>query len=194
VGSKLTAIGLSVTWLILGAEVSVASADGGAVRYSERHDDRLITVFTDPTPVRAGIVDVSVLIQDANSGKPLPDVAVTVSAYPIHNLQGRISSPATTESATNKLLQSAQLDLSESGPWRIELAVEALGKGSPIGFEVDVAEARPPWMQTSFWIGWPVAVIGLFVIHQFLVRRGSLKTRRASLSRSSLVTPGNGLR
>src|SRR6202162_2952447 len=64
---KLTAIGLLVTWLILGSEVSVASADGGAVRYSERHDDRLITVFTDPTPLRAGIVDVSVLIQDANS-------------------------------------------------------------------------------------------------------------------------------
>lgn len=150
------------------------------MRYSERHDDRLITVFTSPTPLRAGIVDVSVLIQDANSGKPLPDVPVTVSAYPIHNLEGRISGAATTDAATNKLLRAAQLDFSESGPWRIELAVEGLRQGSPIAFEVDVAEARPPWVQTSFWIGWPIAVIGLFVMHQFLVRRCSLRARRAA--------------
>ena len=189
--SKLTGIGLSVTWLILGAEVSVASADGGAVRYSERHDNRLITVFTDPTPMRAGIVDVSVLIQDANSGKPLLDVPATVSAHPIHDRDGRISGAATTDAATNKLLRAAQLDFSESGPWRIEVAVDGFGQGSPIGFEVDVAEARPPWVQTSFWIGWPFAVIGLFVMHQFLVRRGSVKARRGRLSRGSLVTPGN---
>jgi hypothetical protein len=167
-----------VTWLILGAEVSVAWADGGAVRYSQRHDDRLITVFTDPTPLRAGIIDVSVLIQDASSGKPLPNVPVTVSAYPIRNLEGRMSSPATTEAATNKLLRAAQLDFSESGQWRVELAVDGLERGPPIGFDVNVAEALPPWVQTSFWIGWPVAAIGFFVMHQFLIRRGSLKTRR----------------
>jgi hypothetical protein len=171
VSGKLIAIGLLAAWLILGAAISVSSADGGVVRYSERHGDRLITVFTNPTPLRAGIVDISVLIQDADSGRPLSNVPVTVSAYPIDNRQGRISSPATTEAATNKLLRAAQLDFSQSGPWHVELAVDGREPASPIGFEVVAVDALPPWVQTSFWIGWPLAAIGLFVVHQFLVRR-----------------------
>jgi hypothetical protein len=186
VSRKLTAIGLLATWLCLGQEASVARADGGAVRYSQRHDDRLITVFTDPTPLRAGIVDISVLIQDANSGKPLPDVPVIVSAYPLHDQETRISSPATTEAATNKLLRAVQLNFSESGPWRIEVTVDDVGQRSPIAFEVDVAEARPPWIQTSLWIGWPLVAIGIFFIHQFLVRRSAIKAQRARLSRGGV--------
>jgi len=39
------------------------SRDAGAVRVSQRHGNRQITVFTDPTPLRAGPVDVSILVQ-----------------------------------------------------------------------------------------------------------------------------------
>ncbi|HEV3259998.1 MAG TPA: hypothetical protein VG013_24230, partial [Gemmataceae bacterium] len=44
---------------------SMAMADGGAIRLSEQKGDYQITVFTAPTPLRAGPVDVSVLIQNA---------------------------------------------------------------------------------------------------------------------------------
>jgi hypothetical protein len=181
-GGTRAAIGLLAAGLILAAQVAVASADGGAVRYSEQRYDRLITVFTAPTPLRAGIVDVSVLIQDANSGNPLPDVPVTVTAYPIHNPEGRIRSPATTEAATNKLLRAAQLDFAESGQWRVELAVEGLERNPSIGFDVEVAEALPSWVQTALWIGWPLAAIALFALHQFLVRRRPLQRQRGRIS------------
>ncbi len=64
--SKSIAIALAAAWIVLGAATSVAWADGGAVRFLERRGDRLVTVFTSPTPLRAGPVDVSVLLQRAD--------------------------------------------------------------------------------------------------------------------------------
>jgi hypothetical protein len=129
----------------------------------------LITVFTDPTPPRSGVVDVSVLIQEASSGKPRPDIPVIVEAQRVDHPQKQIRAPATTEAATNKLLRAAQLDLA-AGRWHVDIVVEDLGRVSPSGFDIDVAEGLPPWIQMSFWIGWPFLAIGLFVMHQFLVR------------------------
>ncbi|HEV3303583.1 MAG TPA: hypothetical protein VG055_28285, partial [Planctomycetaceae bacterium] len=86
----LGVIGIFSVWLALGAETSVARADGGTLRYSGRCGDRLITVFTDPTPPRAGLMDVSVLIQEASSGKPRPDVPVTVQAHLVDHPQEQI--------------------------------------------------------------------------------------------------------
>ena len=50
-----------------------ARADGGTVRLSERQGEYRITVFTAPVPFRAGLVDISVLVQDAVSRTPIPD-------------------------------------------------------------------------------------------------------------------------
>jgi hypothetical protein len=49
-------------------------ADGGAMRLSERAGGYRVTVFTDPTPLRAGPVDVSVFVQDADTGEPADGV------------------------------------------------------------------------------------------------------------------------
>jgi hypothetical protein len=168
---KLRVIGLFLAWLVLGAESSVAWGDGGALRCSERRDGRLITVFTTPTPLRAGPVDISALVQDAESGRPLRDVRITVRAHPIHQAQGRVSAPATTDAATNKLLRAARLQLSVPGRWHVELVVAGSSQEQPIGFDLEVGEALPPWLQMSPWIGWPLVVIGFFAIHQLRVQR-----------------------
>src|SRR5262249_156491 len=57
-----------------------ARADGGTVRLSQRAGGYQVTVFTEPTPLRAGPVDVSVLVQDAATGQALPGAQVTVRA------------------------------------------------------------------------------------------------------------------
>jgi hypothetical protein len=179
VRTLLTIVGLLTCWLSLRTEPSVAKADGGTVRYLERHGDRLITVFTDPTPMRTGIVDVSVLLQDAESGKPLLDVPVAVRADRIDHIQQRTSAPATIEAATNKLLRAAPLNLTLPGRWHLEIEIEGLGR--PIGFDVEVADALPPWMAMSLWIGWPLAAISLFVMHQILVHRRSVQRARRAV-------------
>ena len=57
---------------------SLARADGGAVRLRQKTGGYQIAVFTSPTPLRAGPVDLSVLIQDAATGEWVPEAQVTV--------------------------------------------------------------------------------------------------------------------
>src|SRR5262245_36396525 len=102
---------------------SFLMADGGAVQLRERAGDYQITVFTSPTPLRAGPVDVSVLVQDAATGECMPEARVTVC------LKGpgagrMLEYPATTEAATNKLLRAAEFQLPEPGWWDVSVAVE----------------------------------------------------------------------
>ncbi len=148
---------------------TIACADGGTVRFCEVRDGRRITIFTAPTLLRAGLVDVSVLVQDVGSGNPLLDLPIVVSAYPIADPRRRISAPATTEAATNKLLHAAQLKLPEAGAWRIEVVVEGAQHEPGIRFDLDVAQQPPPWLDLSLWIGWPLLAIGVFAVHQYLV-------------------------
>jgi hypothetical protein len=167
---KTMAIAL-VAWFALDAAASVVYADGGMVRFSERRGDRLITVFTTPTPLRAGPVDVSVLVQDANTGRPLTDVPIVVHVHPIQNSLRKTATPATTEATSNKLMCAAELDLSEPGWWHVLIVMDGVEQGPPIAFDVEVAEPLPPWLHMGLWIGWPLVVVALFAIHQSLACR-----------------------
>ena len=62
---------LLATCLIL-HPASFLWADGGTVRLSEEQGRYRITVFTAPAPLRAGPVDVSVLVQEAATGERSP--------------------------------------------------------------------------------------------------------------------------
>jgi hypothetical protein len=168
----------------LGGASSTARADGGTVRYSGRCGDRLVTIFTDPTPPRAGVVDVSVLVQDAESKKPMTNVPVVVRAHRIDGAPVQLRARATGEAATNKLLRAAPLELT-AGRWHNEILVDDSAEGSPIAFDLDVTEGLPAWTQTSLWIGWPFAVIGLFVAHQCLILMR--RSPQVESSRSSVV-------
>lgn len=172
--AKWKLIGL-LAGLVLGARPSAAGADGGAVRYSGRQADRLVTVFTDPTPLRTGLVDVSVLVQDADSGQTLVGVPIIVHAEPIDHSNQRITVGATAEAATNKLLRAARFDLPSPGKWHLEVDVDGAGQKLPIEFDVEVTEGLPAWFEMSLWIGWPLAAIGLFGVHQVLVHRRSAR-------------------
>jgi hypothetical protein len=150
---------------------AIARADGGTVRCSEVRDGCRITVFTAPTTLRAGPVDVSVLVQDAASGTPLLDVPILVSAHPANYPGLRISIQATSEAATNKFLRAAPMNLVEPGWWHVDVMVQ--DSKQSIGFDVEVAEAPPPWLALGLWIGWPLLAIAVFAVHQWLVRRRS---------------------
>src|SRR5262245_39241390 len=74
-----------------------ARADGGTVRLSRRAGGYRITVFTDPTPLRASPVDVGVLVQDAATGEAVPGAQVTVWAAPSGRGREAVEHPATAE-------------------------------------------------------------------------------------------------
>ena len=150
---------------------SFLRADGGTVRLSERQGNYRITVFTTPTPLRAGPVDVSVLVQDAATGEPVPDVQVTIEASRRGSSAVTIRHPATTEAATNKLYDAATFDLPEPGWYALKVSVAgALGEAQA-HLDLEAADPPPPGLALWPWVGWPALVILLFGIQQFLVRR-----------------------
>jgi len=150
---------------------SFLRADGGTVRLSEQKGNYRITVFTAPTPLRAGPVDVSVFVQEAATEEPLSDVRVAVKAVRRGSLGAPICHSATAEAATNKLYRAAIFDLPEPGWYALGVCIEgALGKAQ-VCLEVEAAEPLPSWPGMWPWVGWPVVAILLFGVHQLLVRR-----------------------
>ncbi len=162
---------LSLSACLLGICPAVARGDGGTVRLSERQGGYRITVFTAPTPFRAGPVDISVLVQDALTGEPLPQAQVAVQASPQGQGTRAIRSAATTEAATNKLLHAALFELPEPGWWEMEVTIEGPRGSVQVGFTLAAADPPPRWLALWPWIGWPALAIVLFALHQRLVRR-----------------------
>ena len=156
-------------WLFVGTWCAPAWADGGTIRISERKDGFLITVFTAPAPFRAGPVDISVLVQDALTGEPVPETRVTVRMTKPGQLA--LEYPATREAATNKLLGAAQFELPEPGRWQLEVQVESAHGLAVVGGELEAAAPLPRWRELWPWIGWPALAIALFGIHQVFARR-----------------------
>jgi hypothetical protein len=147
----------------------VAWADGGTVRASERCGEYRVTVFTAPTPLVVGPADVSVLVQDA-AGRPLPDLPVSVTAWPAGAVQRAVESAATTDAATNKLLRAAMLPLEEAGPWVIEVTADLPHGQARVRCSVEVGEPPPSWLELLPWVGWPLLLVLVFAVRELLSR------------------------
>jgi len=147
-------------------------ADGGAVRLLERVGSYQIAVFTAPTPLRAGPVDVSVLLENAETHELISGAQVTIKATKQDQTDVMVSRLATTDAATNKLFQEAIFELSTAGRWGLDVSVRG-----PLGMaqartEVEVAGSLPPYLALWPWVCWPIVPILLFAIYQrFVIRR-----------------------
>jgi hypothetical protein len=136
-----------------------------------------IAVFTSPTPLRAGPLDISVLVQGAATNEWLAEARVTVF---LKAAQGRhtLECQATTEAATNKLFHAALFELPEAGQWDVEVAVEGPMGPARVEFSVEAAEAQPRWRELWPWFTWPALVIALFGVH-CLLRKPPRQPRHA---------------
>jgi hypothetical protein len=161
---------LALTTIFVFSTVSL-HADGGTVRLSERRGSYEITVFTSPTPVRAGTVDISVFLRDAATQAPISNSAIEVSAVSRVHPDKEARDEATREKATNKLFQAAILDLPEPGWWDVTLVIDGLGQPLEFSFELEVEEPLPRIWVVAPWIAWPMVPILLFLIHQRWTRR-----------------------
>jgi hypothetical protein len=116
-------------------------------------------------------VDVSVLVQEPGTPELAVGVHVTVKVTPRGATDATYEGPATTETATNKLYYSAIFDLPEPGWYSVEVSVDGVPGKAEVRFDMEAAEALPSWLAMLPWLGWPVAAVVLFGIHQVLVRR-----------------------
>lgn len=160
----------SLLIVVLGfiALVSEARGDGGTLQLSQRYGDVDVSVFTSPAVPRVGMIDVSVFIQDAKTKRVRDDLPVKIRLERVEGAAIPLQENATAEMATNRLFKAAQFDLPKAGRWRVTVSLTDVNL-DPLTFEIDVAPPLPPWMQLAPWLGWPFAVVALFLVHQKLV-------------------------
>lgn len=119
-------VAAAVGLLALLSVTAPALANGGIVRIAAAPvGPWLVTVYSSPTPLRTGEVDISVLVQD--SADRVVDVPVTVDASPVGFVAEPVYSPATRGQATNKLFKAAKFDIGVPGTWdfRVRVGVAA---------------------------------------------------------------------
>ena len=165
---------VSLVLLIVSAPVA---ADGGIVRVSRRSGPWRLTVFSDPTPLRAGPADLSVLVQDADTDDAILDATISVLLTPVDPPGPSMLVEATPEAAENRLLRSALVDLPGAGRWRLEVTAMRGGIESRVSCDLEVGPPLPPIVDLWIWFLLPVLVIMLIILNQWLQRRGSRPSR-----------------
>ena len=172
-----------VFWsLLVGSCCAVASADSGMVVLVERMGDYQISVFTSPEPLRAGLVDISVLLQDSATGQPITGAQVNVSLTPSGGRARPIRAVATTDAATNKLLYAALVELPDPGSWDVEIACFGEHDPATVGFMIQAGPRSTRWLNVWPWFSWPVGVVLLFGVHRLLVwRRETVSSKALTL-------------
>ena len=170
--------------LFAGPQCAIACADGGQVRVMQQIGDYQLTVFTSPNPLRAGPVDVSVLVQDAATGQTVPNATITVELTPADPSRPAIRAAATTTAATNKLLRAALVDLPSDGRWNVCVETTTVADQAPfkISFAIEAAPPLPRWLSVWPWFSWPVLAVLIFAIHRTLVnqRAGQARFQQAA--------------
>ncbi|MCH2153531.1 MAG: hypothetical protein MK089_09355 [Phycisphaerales bacterium] len=161
--------------ILLTAFNSIARADSGVVRASAIDGSWRITAFSEPTPLRVGLADLTVLVQNAEDDEPILNATVSLLLKHENPDRPSILIEATHENATNQMLYSSLIDLPASGQWSVEVAVmrgEELGR---LSFVAQVAEPLPMVYELWFWFILPILAIVLIIINQWLQRRHGQK-------------------
>jgi hypothetical protein len=154
-----------------------ALADGGKIVLMERQGDYRISVFTSPDPLRAGPIDISVLIQDAENGEPIPKPQIIVTLKSARAPFQTIRAVATNDAATNKLLSAALVDLPEPGEWKCDVNFLVRHTAFQLHFLIDAGEQTTVRLAVWPWFTWPAGAVILFGIHRRLVWRRRPATR-----------------
>ena len=146
-----------------------AHADGGAVQFEKSADPFVITVFTTPTPLRAGPVDISLMVQSRENQQPVLDCHSLIQLHKEGAMS--IRSAATHEAAQNKLFYATQVNVPESGLWELEVAIQHGDDSINVAGEITVAPSAPVWLVYWRSLALPPLFISLFAVNQWLKRR-----------------------
>lgn len=125
---------------------SAVDTDGDVVRIQQISGRFRITVLTEPDPLPAGPCDVSVLVQDRDTGEPILDAPVSLSiAQPNASNDPPEVITATANISALKLLESGTVTLPHRGAWNLRVS---LGRGAAEnevkGTLTAVARQSPP--------------------------------------------------
>jgi hypothetical protein len=144
-----------------------ARGDGGTLQISQQCGNLQVSVFTSPAVLRAGLIDVSVLVQDAKTKQIRGDLSVRIRLERVDGAAIPLQENATTDAATNRLFKAVRFDVPKAGTWHVTVSLPETNV-EPLTFDIEVATPPPPWLQLSPWVGWPFAFVAVFLVHQKL--------------------------
>ncbi len=150
--------------ILIGLFVSDGFADGGKVQLSQVCNQHRITVFTSPTPLQVGPIDVSLLVQNESTGEVVEDWRIQITCE--HGESGqRITQAATRSQATNKLLRSAKFAIPLEGEWQFTVDLDPPNE-SAVQFSAILHDPsnRSSWVTLIVLI--PFALTGLFLLRE----------------------------
>ena len=160
-------------------------ADGGLVR-ARTQDGRLaVTLFTSPTPLRVGLADVSVLVQDER-GEPVLDADVVLRVDPLDGDASSTVVALARDAATNKLLQAATVRLPASGRFRLTASTLRGADGAVTSADVDVAPPQAALRGLAVPLALPPVAAVLFALHQWLGSRRHARRPRPRVATAEL--------
>jgi hypothetical protein len=162
---------MAIVLSLSGAHASRVLADGGRLAIVDRQGDLRVSVFTLPNPLRAGPVDISVLLQNAHTDQPIRDAQVSVNAKLRDNTRRQVYATASRAAATNKLMQAALFDLPEPGLWDVDVTCRTGDRVLQTQFAMDAGQPLPNWISVWSWFTWPLGVVLIFGVHRLLVWR-----------------------
>ncbi len=155
-------------------------ADGGTVQLQQQSGPYLVTVFSEPVPVRVGRVDLSVLCQRTADKSPVLDARVLLHLRrPGGGDILEYTVPARHDKATNKLLYAGALDVPTPGLWRFAVDIERENSLVSVVGTMRVSDKEAPlatyW---PFFLMVPLIAI-LFGVNRWL-RRGRVSRYRSA--------------
>jgi len=163
-------------------------ADGGAIQFQGDTGRFHVTVFTLPPILSAGVVDVTVLVQDRSNLNPLLDATVTLdlTAQGGNDLRKEAWSPpccamskaapltgvpARLDHAENRLLYGALVQIPYSGTWQLNVNIQRDIERESVRMLLKLNPPAPaPLTYWHLFILPPLGVIG-FILNQKARRR-----------------------
>ena len=134
----------------------------------KRMDHGTITIFSAPTPFRVGPVDLSLLVQDAETSTTVLDADINLMLR--HASADSLLIAATHDAATNQLLSAALFDLPEPGLWTVDVLVSRGDSSERMQIELVAGPPIPRLLTLWPWLAVPGIAALVFVLHQWLVR------------------------
>ena len=153
---------------LLGKVSPVRGHHSGVVQLMKQAGPFIVTVFTEPTPLTAGPVEISVMVQDRDSQRPVLDAQVKVLLQQRGGDALPISAEANRENGANRLMYTALLDLPNPGIRELHVTVQHGAVSFSVAGEVTVEPDRTAPL--SYLALLPLA-IGLVGLHRWLSRR-----------------------
>ncbi|MEI8292425.1 MAG: hypothetical protein WCG66_00390 [bacterium] len=161
-------------------------ADGGRVLAEKRVGGYRVVLFGNPSPLRAGLADLGVFLEQEETRRPVIDAVVTFRLNKLSRPSPELAwrglgciSPGQAVKALqghsgNGLLYSAMVGIPEPGLWDLGISISRDRLTTGVSFDVEVQKALPP--MTGLWPLVAILPMGVFL---YVVRGCLLKKRRA---------------